>query len=71
MDGGALLVREPDAGVAGLDVCDRRADRPVAKVARTIARRRARPCRDLALDPELLGVAEPRLALMGPEDESD
>src|ERR1700727_1834937 len=71
MDGGEMLLREPDAGVVRFDAFDRRADRRLGEVGRAVAGGRARHFGDALLDPELLGVTDPLLAFMQAEDERD
>src|SRR5271166_4677681 len=71
MDGGPLLPREPDARIPGLDGFDRAENRRVGKRVGAVARGAPGFLGDIALDPQLLGMAEPDLAFVNAEDEGD
>ena len=71
MDGGPLLPREPDARIAGLDGFDRAADDCVGERVGAVDRREPGFLGDVALDPQLLGMAEPEFAFVDAENEGD
>jgi len=71
MDGSPLLPREPNARIAGLDGLDRAPDRRVGERVGAVDRREPGFLGDVALDPQLLGMAEPDFAFVDAEDEGD
>ncbi len=71
MDGSSLLPREPDARIACLGGFDRAPDRCVGERVGAVERREPGFLGDVALDPQLLGMAEADFAFVDAEDEGD